>query len=447
MIEVRKMPPDTGLAAWDAILPMRVPNPSLQSNIDADYLVIGAGFAGLSAVRRLTQLEPDARIVVLEGRNVATGPAGRNTGFMIDLPHELTSDDYAGESAENDRRQTAMNRAAIDFAKTIVKDFGMSDEALNVSGKINAAATDKGLTHNLDYAEHLTHLGEEFKILDAACMQSLTGTDYYQGGLWTPGTAMLQPALYIRGLAEGLQCYCTVELFEQSSVNALIKNTNGWLAKTSNGSVQAGKVIVAVNGLIEHFGFYSGRLMHLMLYGSMTRPLTPAEVSKLGGEARWGFTPADPLGTTVRRISGTGGDRIIIRNCATYNPQMKSSSNKMHSIAKTHAESFKARFPMLAGIEMEHSWDGRLCLSLNGVFALGELDDGLYSACCQNGLGTVKGTVAGIVAAEQAVGSSATLIPDYRVEAKPKKLPPRPLMWLGANSVMKWKEFRAGKEF
>ena len=110
-------------------------------------------------------------------------------------------------------------------------------------------------------------------------------------------------------------------------------------------------------------------------------------------------------------------------------------------------ESFKARFPMLAGIEMEHSWDGRLCLSLNGVFALGELDDGLYSACCQNGLGTVKGTVAGIVAAEQAVGSSATLIPDYRVEAKPKKLPPRPLMWLGANSVMKWKEFRAGKEF
>lgn len=447
MIEVRKMPPDTGAAAWDAILPKRELNPSLEGQVDADYLVIGAGFAGLSAARRLSQLQPDARIVVLEGRQVATGPAGRNTGFMIDLPHELTSDDYAGESAENDRRQTAMNRAAIDFAKAIASDFKLSEEALAATGKINAAATDKGLKHNLDYAEHLTKLGEEFKLLDAAGMQTLTGTDYYQGGLWTPGTAMLQPALYIRGLAEGLQQSGAIELFEQSPVISLAKNANGWLAKTPAGSVQSGKVILAVNGLIEHFGFYSGRLMHLMLYGSMTRALTSAEVLKLGGESRWGFTPADPLGTTVRRISGTGGDRIIIRNCATYDPKMTSSAAKMRSIAQTHKNSFKARFPMLGDVAMEHCWDGRLCLSLNSVFALGEVDDGLYSACCQNGLGTAKGTVAGIVAAEQAVGRSETLMPDYQVGAQPKKLPPEPFMWLGANSVMKWKEYRAGKEF
>jgi len=63
---------------------------------------------------------------------------------MIDLPHELASDDYAGESAENDRRHTAMNRAAIDFAKAIASDYGMSQEALVVTGKINAAATPKG---------------------------------------------------------------------------------------------------------------------------------------------------------------------------------------------------------------------------------------------------------------------------------------------------------------
>lgn len=447
MIEVQKMPPDTGPAAWNAILPERTPNSSLVDQIEADYLVIGAGFAGLSAARRLTQLKPDAHIVVLEGREVTSGPAGRNSGFMIDLPHELTSDDYAGESAENDRRQTAMNRAAIDFAKAIANDFGMTDEALKVSGKINAAATDKGLKHNLDYADHLTRLGEEFKLLDATGMQALTGTDYYQGGLWTPGTAMLQPALYIRGLADGLQQNSVIDLFEQSPVRALEKNANGWLASTASGSVQANKVIMAVNGLVEHFGFYTGRLMHLMLYGSMTRALTPAEVTRLGGESRWAFTPADPLGTTVRRISGVGGDRIIIRNCASYNPKLQSSAAKMRSIAQIHKDSFNERFPMLTDMDMEYCWDGRLCLSLNGVYALGEVDEGLYSACCQNGLGTAKGTVAGIVAAEQAADSTETLMPDYQVEAAPKKLPPDPFMWLGANSVMKWKEFRAGKEF
>ena len=47
-----------------------------------------------------------------------------------------------------------------------------------------------------------------------------------------------------------------------------------------------------------------------------------------------------------------------------------------------------------------------LCLSLNNVYAQGEVEEGIYSACCQNGLGTAKGTAIGIVVAEQASGSN-----------------------------------------
>ena len=119
----------------------------------------------------------------------------------------------------------------------------------------------------------------------------------------------------------------------------------------------------------------------------------------------------------------------------------------MDSVARTHQRGFDVRFPMLKGVEMEYCWGGRLCLSLNGVFAMGEVDEGVYAACCQNGLGTAKGTVAGIVAAEQAVGATESLMPDYQPEAPPKKLMPEPLMWLGANGYMRWKELRAGREF
>ena len=97
---------------------------------------------------------------------------------------------------------------------------------------------------------------------------------------------------------------------------------------------------------------------------------------------------------------------------------------------------------------MEHCWSGRLCLSLNNVQAWGEVDEGLFSACCQNGLGAAKGTVGGIIAAESAVARVVeTLMPDYQPEIAPKRLPPEPFMWLGANAVMRWKEYRAGKEF
>lgn len=448
MINVRKMPPDVGVAGWNAILPERQACAELVGKHEADYLIIGAGFAGLAAARRLTQLEPDARIIILEGRKIAEGPAGRNSGFMIDLPHELASDDYAGNSADNDRRHTIMNRAAIEFAMHAADEYGLSKEAIFRGGKTNAAATEKGLKHNADYAQHLSQLGEQFKMLDASDMKHLTGTSYYQGGLWTPGTVMLQPALFCRGVAEGLQTHASLKLYEQSPVISMEKVAQGhWLAKTTNGAVSANKVILAVNGLLEHFGFLTKRFMHVMLYGSMTRPLTPAETNKLGGEPRWGLTPADPLGTTVRRISGTGGDRIIIRNRANYEPNCFVSPKQMASVAQTHEQSFKDRFPFLRDVGMDYCWSGRLCLSLNNVQVWGEIDEGLFSACCQNGLGAAKGTAGGIVAAEKAVGTEDVLIPEYLPEPDPKRLPPEPFMRLGANAVMRWKEYRAGKEF
>nr|CAA6814797.1 MAG: Oxidoreductase [uncultured Thiotrichaceae bacterium] len=446
MGRIRAMPADPGPAGWDAILPPRISGEMLTDQLQADYLIIGAGFAGLSAARRIIQLEPDARIIILEGCKVAEGPAGRNSGFMIDLPHDLASDDYAGDSASEDHRQTTLNRAAIRFAQEAVNEYGMPDEALVASGKINAAATAKGLKHNQDYARHLSTLDEDYKLLDAGDMRKLTGIDYYQGGLWTPGTVMLQPALYIRGLADGLIRHPSLQLFEQSPVVGLGKQKSGWLAQTKKGSVQADRVILAVNGLVQHFGYYPRRLMHVFTYASMTRALSTMECQKLGGEPDWAFTPADPLGTTVRRVSGTGGHRIIIRNRATYDPSMSVSEGRMGSVAGTHRQSFEARFPMLKDVEMEHCWGGRLCLSLNGVAALGEVDEGLYSACCQNGLGTAKGTVAGIVSAEQACGTTDTLLPEYQTEDVPKKLMPEPLMWLGANGVMRWKELFAGRE-
>ena len=52
---------------------------------------------------------------MLEAVRVADGPAGRNSGFMIDLPHDLSSSDYGG-AFDEDIALTHDNRHAIDFA-------------------------------------------------------------------------------------------------------------------------------------------------------------------------------------------------------------------------------------------------------------------------------------------------------------------------------------------
>lgn len=440
---VKKLPRDPGPAAWNALLPKRTPTPALDADITVDWLIIGAGWAGLAAARRLSQLRGGDRIAVLEAREVGEGPAGRNSGFMTDLPHHLSADSYVG-GIEKDLEETAMNRAAIDYCQDAAQEYGLDDEAFCRPGKLYGAATDKGAATNRAHADHLMHLGEPIELIDAAGMQAITGTDFYISGLQTQGAAMVQPAMFVRGVADGLKD--KVSIYENSPVTDLSRIEKDWVATTPQGKVTAPTVILAVNGHAQSFGFFDQKLMHVFTYASMTRGMAEAEITALGGVSRWGILPADPMGTTVRRISGTGGDRIVIRNRFTYDPSMEVSDRRIKSVGRDHDKAFAARFPMLGGLDMEYRWGGRLCLSWNTVPCFGEVEDRLFSACCQNGLGTSKGTLAGMAAAEDATRSNSPLIQKMQAYDPPKTLPPEPFAWLGANATMRWKEFRAGKE-
>ncbi|APX12311.1 NAD(P)/FAD-dependent oxidoreductase [Tateyamaria omphalii] len=442
-IKVSQLPVDPGPAAWNTLLPPAEPARPLAGNTISDWLVIGAGFAGLAAARRLSLLCPSDRIVVLDARRVAEGPAGRNSGFMIDLPHDLSSADYGGTLAA-DRTLTADNRHAIRFAARMAADFGLGPEVFCQSGKVNAAATDKGDAHNRDHAAHLSAMGEDHTWLDRADMAALTGTDYYRSGLFTAGTAMIQPAAFVRGVARGLASN-RVQIFENSPVTTLDR-TGGWTATTPGGSVTAPKVILAVNGHLNSFGYLRNRLMHVFTYASMTRPLTARENAALGGQAVWGLTPADPMGTTVRRIPGPGGDRIIVRNRFTFDPAMQVSDRRIARVARDHDRAFRARFPMLPEVDMQYRWGGRLCLSRNNVSVVRALDDGLYAACCQNGLGTARGTLSGMLAAELATGTRSERLDRALAAPDPTRLPPTVLAKPAANAFLRWQERKAGAE-
>lgn len=436
----RRLPVHKGPAAWSAILPGQPAPVPLMDNITADVAVVGAGFAGLSAARRLLQIDPGLKVVVLDASRVAESAAGRNSGFMIDLPHDLASDDYAGSG--DDRTVTALNRQAIAFALSAAEDYAIPRDFVDPVGKVNGAASVAGHSHNESYARHLSTLGEASEMLDAKAMEELTGSAYYLSGLYTPGTVMLQPAGYIRGLAEGLKAKAAIH--ENSPVTGIARIGNDWHVSTAHGSVTAPKVIMANNGQLESFGFARNRLMHIFLYASMT-PVLPMGAVK--GADRWGVTPSDPMGTTMRKISGAqGGSRIVTRTAASFKPGMVASDTAMRRARRIHDQKFGNRFPELRGMEMEFTWAGHLCLSQNSVSVTGELEEGLYAACCQNGLGTARGTLTGMGVAEMAMEVDSDITRALRAEPDPTRLPPRPFSDIGANLFLRWKEWRAGAE-
>ena len=439
--KAKRLPTHLGPAAWAEILGKGPAPQPLEGNMTADVVVIGGGFSGLSAARRLRQLDGNLRVVLLEAGRLAEGAAGRNSGFMIDLPHELASDDYAG--AGDDRALIALNRQAINFAGQAVEDYGISPDFFDRAGKVNGAASATAHAHNLSYAKHLESLGEGSEMLDGAAMAALTGSKHYVSGLYTPGTVMLQPAGYIRGLGAGL-ARDGVRVCEDSPVTGFARVGGEWKVQTRGGTVTTPKVILANNGHLESFGVARGRLMQLFLFATMTPELGADALARLGGAQRWGVTPSDPMGTTMRRIdTGQGGNRIVTRTCAVLKQDMRPRMGQLERAARVMQRKFDQRFPQLAGMRMQYTWAGHLCLSLNSVAVTGEIDQGVYGACVQNGLGTARGTLTGICAAEVAMGESSDITVHFGAEAQPKRLPPQPFAELGANLVLRWKEWKA----
>lgn len=445
-LDATRLPVHRGPAAWSAILPDQPPPVRLEENLVVDVAIVGGGFAGLSAARRLRQIDPALRVAVLEAGRLAGGASGRNSGFMIDLPHDVSSEDYSGKGLSAGKETIALNRQAIAFARSAVEEYGIDRAFFDPAGKINGAASTKANALNESYAAHLRQLGESSQMLDEKAMLAVTGSRHYRSGLYTPGTVMIQPAGYIRGLGEGLR-RAGIHIFEESPVIRIVRTGQSWELTTPHGKVAATKVILGNNGHLESFGLKHGRLMHIFLYASMTVELDSSTLTKLGGQPRWGITPSDPMGTTMRRIDTTqGGNRIVTRTCATFLPGMVASEVTLARTARVHRRKFVDRFPALAGVPMEYSWAGHLCLTWNGVSVMRELEPGLFSAVGCNGLGTVRSTLMGIGAADLVAGAPSDASAHFLAENEPAKLAPSPFAEIGANLYMKWREWQARQE-
>jgi len=435
------LPRQPGVSGWVAMLPARQPHAALEGRISVDAVVIGAGFAGLAAARRLSQIDPKLHVAVLEAGIVGEGPAGRNSGFIIDLPHEVSAESLGSDSTAHSRRDIFKNRSAITLAQGIAEEHGWGREIFDLCGRYSIAKGASGDHHLVEYAGQLTGLGEPHKLLDSRETAELTGVPTFSSALFTPGTAMIQPAAFVRNFADALRP--PIQVYELSPVQRFVREGQGWKVETAKGSVSASKVILAVNGHASSFGLLPRRLMHVFTYASLTRPFDPLH---LGGQRQWAATPALPMGTTLRRISTPEGDRILVRSRYTFNPRITVSEGAITSAGHLHDRKLASRFPSLRKVGMEYRWAGAMALTWNSVPVVQEVEQGLWLAAGCSGVGATNATANGIVAAERSLGLTSELGRIFSLAPLPAAVPPEPIATIGGKLSLAWKEWRAGDE-
>ena len=423
------LPHDDTSCGWYAALRARPDVKRLEGHRTADYAVIGAGFAGLAAARKLAELKPDARIVLVDAQRVGYGASGRNSGFVIDLPHKFALEH---PDPAHKQRLLGLNRAAIAQLQGLIERHGIECQWSH-AGKYQGAVGPRGLAY-LDHFEHLLKdLGEPFRWAERDELAQVLGTTHYSRAIYTPGCYLMQPAALVTGLARALPA--NVELLEESPIRGLARDDGkGWALQGDAGTIRARTLLLGTSIFTQEFGYLRNRLLPVMTFASWTAPLTDEQLARYGGQLDWGLTPADHAGTTVRM---TQDRRLIIQNTYKHVPKYgKSTSDAMrHQIRARHRAAFLARFPQLADVPFSHTWGGVYAISRNFTNFFGQIDEGVYATACDNGVGAAWGTISGTLLAEMAVGADSRPLRDIQaVTGMPSRNPPEPFLGLGVRS-------------
>ena len=410
----------------------------LSSNLDSEWLIVGAGYTGLSAARKLGQLFPNQKIILIDAQLAGEGASSRNSGYLVDttLNDGFTSD----KELENYKKKADIYKLGIKAIERFVKEYQV-DCDWNECGKYFASSklVDEKILEN--FSGTLSKLGFEHKLLFNQDLEKRLGTNFYKIGLHTKGGVLLHPGKLVRAMVDTLPD--NVNLYENSLMLNWRKINDTIECNFKNGSIKTKKIIFAVNGFLKSLGIKKNYNFPITLTASMTRSLTDEEFKSIGEPKEWGVLPVKPMGATVRM---TKDRRILIRNTAeVFNPfQMTKQDLGKRSIKQKTG--IKKRFPQLPDDIIESSWSGIVSRTRNSSQIFDKIDKNIFVAGCYNGSGIGVGTLFGEQIAIKASNESTKEIETIESRNKPTWLPPQPFLNIGVKSRLIYERLRAKSE-
>jgi glycine/D-amino acid oxidase-like deaminating enzyme len=386
-------------------------------------VVVAQERLGLAAARRLGKLHPDQSIALIDAMPVGWGASGRNSGFIIDLPHKF---DLDNDDADRLHAILRLNSTAIADLRRHVEAHGIECE-WSPAGKLQGAVRARGTGKLRSFIHALERIGQPYELLEREAVAQVTGTAYYAAAVRTPGCVLMNPVKLTRGLARSMpenvkvMDGCPVERFvrEGHSISLTLRSQGALM------DVSAAKVLPCTNAFTPEFGFLRRRIVPVITFASMTRPLTDIEMEVFGGQLDWGLTPADPGGTTLRM---TQDRRLLVRNQYDYAGRYGVPDGDLDRVRAHHRAAFEKRYPKLTRVPFVSTWGGVCGLSRNHVSYFGEIAANVWNSSCHNGVGVARGSISGRLLAEAASGHVSALLRDmYAVSNTPALNPAGPI--------------------
>ena len=406
--------------------------PTLRGDINADVLIVGGGYTGLSCAIHLAKSGVQ-NIVVLEANHIGWGCSGRNAGFVLPGSGRLAYSQLEqrfGMAATQRLHSDYME--AIELVGSLAQEAG-DDIAPTEHGYLKLAHSKKWFDKLKSSADYLhKHFDYDVDVITkTAFQQDYVDHKKVHGAIRYKNGYGLNPLKLVNAFARLAQ-KLGVKIFAQSAVTE-ITHGKPHRAATQNGSVTAYKLVMATNGYTPQ-GMRTelqGKILPVLTSVIVTEPLTEQQKAAANFRTQQVMMDTRELKYYYRLLNDGRilfGGRGAISGAQAQNPKFP-----QRLLAELHSS-----FPALREIKTQFNWIGWISVSIDQMpHIYGTREDVYYSTgYCGSGVSftSLAGKqLADLVMDKQVSSPLVTQLP---------KFPFAPFRRMGQSLYYEWGRFK-----
>lgn len=317
----------------------------------ADVVIIGAGYAGLTA--GLTLARAGRSVTVVDKMNPGEGASSRNGGITsgnIRLSFDQLTRKYGRDRA---LAIEAEGKEARQFIYDFIREEGLECD-FQKTGRFYGAIGKESYDKMARSAEALAKsLGIESYAVPQSEQRQYIGTDWYRGGSVRMDIGGLHPAKYHAEILR-VTLAAGVSVHSDTAVQTVERDASGFKVVTSAGTITARQVLVCTNGYTDGSDPY------------LRRRLVPVRSRIIATEE---LSP-ELMATLMPRLMMCGEDKVL---GYYYRPSPDgkrillggrdaSQSGDPAYPTEMLRKGLIELFPELAQVKLSHSWFGNVAM-------------------------------------------------------------------------------------
>jgi glycine/D-amino acid oxidase-like deaminating enzyme len=361
---------------WARSYGLYQPEPPLVGDSVVDVAIIGAGYTGLSTALEFLRDNPAARVAVLEAAVVGYGASGRNGGFnmkLFGMEPEVTKLRWGAQRTVEAHRYA---QQAVAFTRKLIENHRL-DSDYRHTGMLRVSYSEAQVRRLRSTYRLMQELGidDDLSLWSREQLAAEFQTERYAAAIGETETGILNPCKHVRELKR-LAKEVGATIHERTPVLKVERIDGGVRLQVPNGSVRAGRLVVATNAYsiaLQGLPTLRARQIPIWTFQVVTAPLTPTQWASIGWRDQQSFEDNRQL---VHYFRPTVDGRITMGGGAvTAHAGIDLDHDFAPGIWRHCEEHLRWLFPQLSDVPIDYRWGGPVSVNIDMTPEIGMIGD------------------------------------------------------------------------